>query len=310
MNEFIKKFSVSLLLGWAVFPHFVLAYKPIDEVNIHTQSIVKIESFNNDGYLPCTGTLLANRWVLTAAHCVIHNNEKVQHTDAVLADSEIFRVKNTVVHPHYLTSNIDLALLELNQTSVNDDVIFLELENQPHRNIVNVSGYGMTSFLTMIPMHTSPTHVNSAELLLNNTQKGSTRLGDSGAPYLLGNRLVGIHNGSFSYDSSADLASNHAYGIKLSHPDVAAFIQQTIDGWHFPNSIQVYGKKKVQIQSLHREIEAIMLFSEGDVVIHYTESSCQKSSVISPFDTCYFMVESRGGKGKIVLSDHEVVSVN
>ncbi len=310
MKFVIKTLTALLLFNSAILPSFGFELTPIELSNINTQSIVKIESDINDDYLPCSGTLLANQWVLTAAHCVIYNNKKVQHTDIILEDSKIRGVKEIFVHPDYDTSEMDIALLKLHRSAITNAVIFLDVESPLHHQIAHVVGYGTTYSIKTIPMHISPSYANATELFLNNVKQGNTRVGDSGAPYLLNNQLVGIHNGSLSSNKQDDLTINHAYGVKLSHPDVANFIKQTIDSWHFPNSLQVNGKSQVRIQSLHRGIVAIAAYTQGDVVINYEESSCEESALTSPFETCHFTVESEGGQGKIFLSENEVITVN
>lgn len=136
----------------------------------------------------CTGVILDNTRVLTAAHCVIEK-------DNILIDGE--PVSNISIHPNYRRDDqlgaffFDIAILEFSSFSKK-----LEIGAANREDIVTVYGYGISGDGTAGTLEQgllrisdlTPNHLVS----VGSDNQAEICFGDSGGPVFNNGKLVGL----------------------------------------------------------------------------------------------------------------------
>lgn len=173
----------------------------------------------SQGSLFCGGSLIRNKWVLTAAHCVYRENQVIQPSSVTvlagtitLSQGGVSRTVRRII-PHELYANFrnDIALLEMQQvyqlgTSIS--TIALRRTAVPSGSTVIISGWGRlynNGPLPSVLQYNQATALSRVAcavqtgfsgglLCLKSPANNGACNGDSGGPAVYNNQLVGVAN--------------------------------------------------------------------------------------------------------------------
>ncbi len=296
----MKKIIAASLSSFALNP----AYAMINGVPENINQYPSLVQFN------CSGTIIANSWVLGAGHC----GEKS------LVNSPKFgnlTVTKTMIHPNYnggSGDNEDVGLWRLSDAPLLDKVIFLsnDVLHETYLHLDTVASLFDGLYFTSLGFGGtySQLHSSSYGLLDARSWAGShlynqytqwdfaalteaeATNGDSGGPVLFNDKLIALISGGTKTSS----VWPDQYIILGAAPiyQNADFILETINDWHFANDVsaQAYEQVTVELQSLHVDSIAPSWFETSDNIVLDASSSSCLSSVVSPFDICELSFET------------------
>jgi V8-like Glu-specific endopeptidase len=274
--------------------------------------IVKIRSYIDNAFLPCTGTLVANRWILTAGHCVYNHDSLIHDNEIQFHNNETAHAKSIHLPPDIKKYAEDIALIKLPFQADSEHILFLNKQKIKQRQNLSVLGFGNTNKLRKANMELIYTGDQQSQhdwqYQFANINKGTTQKGDSGSPYIINNTLVAVHNGE---QKRNDYGYGYgAFAAQLHKKSINQFILTTINDWHYPRNIKINSKKIIWLQSLHADSVSTDFYVSGDIEIIYEDSSCLYLPQIASYQICSLTLKNNGNNGMVYLNDKNSIWIS
>jgi V8-like Glu-specific endopeptidase len=270
-----------------------------------------VKAYNNDKSSECSGTVIAGKFVLTAAHCVADSVTTMSNVQ--LSPNHNVNISSFTAHTNYIPdtddyTGYDVAVITLTQSANTKNIHFfadLTKDTVKVNDPLFLFGFGRTNLnlnyasFTMVNLNKNPADRLDGKQINASKSTG----GDSGGPWLNNKQeIVSVHKASSSFtDGRTETYSTNLFYLN-------DFILKEINGWHYPTLANTSnGTATITVQSLHQNNVADNATTSGDAQI--IGGTCL-DQVINPYEKCTYIIESQGGIGTIHLSDNESIAIN
>jgi MYXO-CTERM domain-containing protein len=217
-------------------------------VDSGSPAVVALAVASQNGFIPfCTGTLIAGKTILSAAHCVNSYGTNAAYYAVfgtyVTSPTQYVRIVTQVRHPAYSSQSLyaDIAVMRL-ETAVTN-VTPMEINTQPLGSAwvgkpIRHSGFGVTAANTNTSGTKRHATYNIRQITETEIESGQssplkqTCSGDSGGPgfIILPNTTEEIVAGVVSYGDQ----NCNQFGVDTNVAYYASWVKQTMSAWEAP----------------------------------------------------------------------------